>query len=58
MQQGLEKCKQDKEMGGADPSGGMFGPQAMMKLMSNPRIAKYFEDPKFRNMFEMMKKDP
>lgn len=36
----------------------MFGPQAMMKLMANPRIAKYFEDIKFRNTFEMVKRDP
>ena len=36
----------------------MFGPEAMVKLMSNPRIAGYFQDPKFRNSFEMCKKDP
>ena len=36
----------------------MFGPEAMMKLMANPRIAGYFQDPKFRNSFEMCKKDP
>lgn len=36
----------------------MFGPSSMAKLMANPRIAKYFEDPKFRNMFEMVKRDP
>lgn len=36
----------------------MFGPSSMAKLMSNPRIAKYFEDPKFRNTFELVKRDP
>jgi hypothetical protein len=38
--------------------GGMFGPQAMVKIMSNPRIAGYFSDPVFRNKFEMMKQNP
>jgi hypothetical protein len=36
----------------------MFGAEAMMKLMAIPRIAAYFQDPKFRNSFEMCKKDP
>ena len=31
-------------MGGAGLAG-MFGPDAEAKLKSNPRIAKYFEDP-------------
>lgn len=44
-------------MGGDDASG-MFGPQAMAKLMSNPRIAAYFQDPKFKSMFEMCKQNP
>lgn len=26
--------------------------------MANPRIAKYFEDPMFRNTFELVKRDP
>jgi hypothetical protein len=30
----------------------------MAKLYANPRIAKYFEDPKFRNTFEMCKQNP
>jgi hypothetical protein len=38
--------------------GGMFGPQAIGKLMSNPRIAGYFSDPVFCNKFEMMKQNP
>ena len=42
-------------MGGMD---GMFGPQAMMKLMANPRTAMYFQDPMFRNKFEIMKQNP
>jgi hypothetical protein len=29
----------------------------MVKLMSNPKTAAFFQDPKFRNMFEMCKKD-
>lgn len=41
IKQGLEQCKKDKESEKDDPSG-MFGPQAMMKLMQNPRIAAYF----------------
>ena len=46
-------------MGGdGDDASGMFGPQAMVKLMSNPRIATYFQDPMFRNKFELMKKSP
>ena len=36
----------------------MFGPAAMAKLKANPRIANYFNDPKFCNMFEMMKQNP
>lgn len=36
----------------------MFGAQAMAKLMRNPRIAQYFQDPKFRTMFEMAKQNP
>jgi hypothetical protein len=36
----------------------MFGTQAMAKLMQNPRIAAYFQDPKFRNMFELIKRSP
>jgi len=52
-------------MGGGPPPGGqgggiggagmgdMFGPQGKAKLMANPRIAKYFDDPQFNAMFEM-----
>ena len=36
----------------------MFGPSAMVKLMSNPRIANYFKDPQFRTKFEFLKRDP
>ena len=36
--------------GGMGGLGGMFGgPEAEAKLRANPRIAKYFEDPKFAN---------
>jgi cytochrome c-type biogenesis protein CcmH/NrfG len=41
IKQGLEKCLQDKKAGEEEEKG-MFGPQAMMKLMANPRIAAYF----------------
>ena len=37
-------------IGGAG-MGDMFGPQGKAKLMANPRIAKYFEDPQFNTMF-------
>ena len=57
MKKGLEDCKREKE-GESDPMGGMFGKQAMEKLMKNPRIAGYFADPQFRNMFEMCKQNP
>ena len=46
-------------MGGGMPGGGMgggdgpFSAAALGKLKSNPKIAKYFEDPKFRNLFEL-----
>lgn len=36
----------------------MFGKEAMAKLMSNPRVMGYFQDPKFRNLFEMCKQNP
>jgi hypothetical protein len=41
-------------MGGKNDNEGPFSPAALAKLKSNPRIAKYFEDPSFRNMFEMI----
>ena len=38
--------------GGLGGMGGMFGgPEAEAKLKANPRIAKYFEDPKFVQMW-------
>ena len=58
IKQGLDQCRKEKAAAGTDDAGGMFGPEAMVKLMSNPRIAGYFQDPKFRNSFEMCKKDP
>ena len=59
IKQGLEQCR--KEMAAAETdegSGGMFGPEAMAKLMANPRIAGYFQDPKFRTLFDLCKRDP
>lgn len=58
LKKGLADCKRDmSEPEGGDDSG-MFGPQAMVKLMANPRIAAYFQDPVFRNKFEIMKQNP
>ena len=57
FKQNLQSCK-DEMKAANDPMGSMFGPQAMVKLMANPRTAKYFEDPQFRNMFEMCKQQP
>ncbi len=36
----------------------MFSPSAVVKLMSNPRIADYFKDPQFRTKFEVLKNNP
>jgi hypothetical protein len=36
--------------GGSD---GPFSAAALAKLKTNPKIAKYFEDPKFKNLFEL-----
>lgn len=45
--------------GGGGAGGGMFGgPEAEAKLKSNPRIAKYFEDPQFRTMWQMCQTNP
>ena len=44
---------------GAGGMGGMFGgPEAEAKLKANPRIAKYFEDPKFVSMWQMCSQNP
>ena len=45
-------------MGGGMPGGmgggdGPFSAAALAKVKTNPRIAKYFEDPKFKNLFEL-----
>jgi stress-induced-phosphoprotein 1 len=43
-------------MGGGMPGMGGDGPfsaAALAKLKTNPKIAKYFEDPKFKNLFEL-----
>jgi stress-induced-phosphoprotein 1 len=57
IKQALEQCHKDKAASESDDQG-MFGPQAMVKLMANPRIAGYFQDPKFRQTFEMCKQNP
>ena len=54
IKQGLQQC-QDALKGPEDP---MFGPAAMAKLMSNPRTAAFFQDPQFRNLFELAKQNP
>lgn len=61
IKQGLEQAQKEKAAAESDDQSGadgMFGPQQMAKLMSNPRIAGYFQDPKFRNTFEMCKQNP
>ena len=45
-------------MGGMGGPGGMFGPQSEAKLKQNPRIAKYFEDPQFRNLWQQSQQNP
>jgi len=42
-------------MGGGD---GPFSAAALNKLKSNPRIAKYYEDPKFKNLFDLCVANP
>lgn len=42
----------------SNPLGGMFGPEQMARLMTNPKTAAYFQDPKFRTLFEMCKQNP
>jgi hypothetical protein len=41
-------------MGGDGP----FSAAALAKLKTNPKIAKYFEDPKFKNLFELCQQNP
>lgn len=41
LKKGLADCKRDMAEPEGD-GGGMFGPEAMMKLMANPRTAAYF----------------
>lgn len=41
--------------GGAD---GLFSAANLAKVRSNPKIAKYFEDPKFKNLFELCQQNP
>ena len=41
-------------MGGANP----FGPEALMKAMQNPKIAKHFEDPSFMTKINMCMQNP
>ena len=40
-------------MGGMGGGDGPFSAAALAKVKTNPRIAKYFEDPKFKNLFEL-----
>ena len=55
--QGLEEVRKEKAASESEDDG-MFGPSAMAKLMANPRTAAYFQDPKFRNTFEICKQNP
>lgn len=45
-------------MGGMGGMGSMFGGKGEEELKRNPRIAKYFEDPHFRNKWDVCQKDP
>lgn len=50
-------------MGGGMPGGmgggdGPFSAASLAKLKTNPKIAKYFEDPKFKNLFELCQQNP
>ena len=44
--------------GSGDGMGGLFNEEAEAKLKANPRIAKYFEDPQFKNTFALCKIQP
>ena len=61
IRQGMANIQQEMQaqMGGMGGMGNMFGgPQAEAKLKANPRIAKYFEDPQFNNMWQMCQQNP
>ena len=45
-------------MGGMGGGDGPFSAAALAKVKTNPRIAKYFEDPKFKNLFELCQQNP
>ena len=50
-------------MGGGMPGGmgggdGPFSAASLAKLNTNPKIAKYFENPKFKNLFELCQQNP
>ena len=36
----------------------MFGPEGMAKLMANPKIAGYLQDPQFSMMLQMCQQNP
>mmetsp|Transcript_7375 Transcript_7375/g.12458 ORF Transcript_7375/g.12458 Transcript_7375/m.12458 type:complete len:144 (-) Transcript_7375:1103-1534(-) len=60
MQQGMSQILKEKRGGGGGMGGlgSMFGPEGEAKLKQNPRIAKYFEDPKFKTMWDMCSQNP
>ena len=35
-----------------------FGPEALMKVMANPKFKEYFKDPNFSNMINMCMQNP
>jgi stress-induced-phosphoprotein 1 len=55
LKDGLAQCNAPAGGGGF---GGMFGGDAMQKLMGNERIAKYFESSEFKAKFEMCQSNP
>lgn len=45
-------------MGGMGGGDGPFSAAALNKLKTNPKIAGYFLDPKFKNLFDLCVQNP
>jgi len=55
LQQALQRCQQQQQ---SNPFGNMLGPEAMAKIMANPKTAAYFQDPQFVQLFNFCKQQP
>ena len=44
--------------GGGAQGGGMFGPEGLAKLMTNPKTAAHMQDPQFKMMLQMCGQNP